>query len=297
MSVTALRDQAFEKRLAARKRNGRVFEVICLLAIIFGMFMLLLLFIDIATDGLAWLRPQLFSEFPSRFPEESGLRSALQGTLWLILVTGLIAFPIGVGAAIYLEEYAPDNRLTRFIEVNITNLAGVPSIIYGLLGLAIFVRELELGRSVLAGALTMSLVILPTIIVASREAIRAVPRSLRQASFALGATKWQTVRNHVLPYAMPGMLTGLILSMSRAIGETAPLITIGALTYIRFDLSGPLDLFTVLPIQIFNWISLPQKEFHDVAAAGIIILLAVLLTMNAAAIYLRNRLQMRWQEL
>jgi len=297
MSVTALRDQAFEKRLAARKRNGRLFEVICLLAIIFGMFMLLLLFIDIATDGLAWLRPQLFSEFPSRFPEESGLRSALQGTLWLILVTGLIAFPIGVGAAIYLEEYAPDNRLTRFIEVNISNLAGVPSIIYGLLGLAIFVRELELGRSVLAGALTMSLVILPTIIVASREAIRAVPRSLRQASFALGATKWQTVRNHVLPYAMPGMLTGLILSMSRAIGETAPLITIGALTYIRFDLSGPLDLFTVLPIQIFNWISLPQKEFHDVAAAGIIILLAVLLTMNAAAIYLRNRLQMRWQDL
>ena len=297
MSVTALRDQAFEKRLAARKRNGRLFEVICLLAIIFGMFMLLLLFIDIATDGLAWLRPQLFSEFPSRFPEESGLRSALQGTLWLILVTGLIAFPIGVGAAIYLEEYAPDNRLTRFIEVNISNLVGVSSIIYGLLGLAIFVRELELGRSVLAGALTMSLVILPTIIVASREAIRAVPRSLRQASFALGATKWQTVRNHVLPYAMPGMLTGLILSMSRAIGETAPLITIGALTYIRFDLSGPLDLFTVLPIQIFNWISLPQKEFHDVAAAGIIILLAVLLTMNAAAIYLRNRLQMRWQDL
>lgn len=297
MSVTALRDQAFEKRLAARKQKGRVFEVICLLAIIFGMFMLLLLFVDIATDGLPWLRPQLFSEFPSRFPEESGLRSALQGTLWLILSTGLIAFPIGVGAAIYLEEYAPDNRLTRFIEVNISNLAGVPSIIYGLLGLAIFVRELGLGRSVLAGALAMSLVILPTIIVASREAIRAVPRSLRQASFALGATKWQTVRNHVLPYAMPGMLTGLILSMSRAIGETAPLITIGALTYIRFDLSGPLDLFTVLPIQIFNWISLPQKEFHDVAAAGIIILLAVLLTMNAAAIYLRNRLQMRWQEL
>lgn len=297
MSLTALRDQAFEKRLAARKRTGRVFEVICLLAITLGMFMLLLLFVNIATDGLPWLRPQLFSEFPSRFPEESGLRSALQGTLWLILITGLIAFPIGVGAAIYLEEYAPDNRLTRFIEVNISNLAGVPSIIYGLLGLAIFVRELELGRSVLAGALTMSLVILPTIIVAAREAIRAVPRSLRQASFALGATKWQTVRNHVLPYAMPGILTGLILSMSRAIGETAPLITIGALTYIRFDLSGPLDLFTVLPIQIFNWISLPQKEFHEVAAAGIIILLAVLLTMNAAAIYLRNRLQMRWQEL
>ncbi len=256
--------------------------------------MLGLLLLDIIIDGVPWLRPQLFTQYPSRFPEKSGLRSALQGTLWMIGLTALITFPLGVGAAVFLEEYATDNWLTRFIEINIANLAGVPSVIYGLLGLGIFVRSLALGRSVLAGSLTMSLVILPTLIVASREAIRAVPRSVRNASFALGATKWQTVRHHVLPYAFPGILTGTILALSRAIGETAPLITIGALTYIRFDIRGPLDIFTVLPIQIFNWISLPQKEFQSLAAAGIIVLLAVLLTLNATAIILRHRLQIRW---
>ncbi|MER3513270.1 MAG: phosphate ABC transporter permease PtsA, partial [Chloroflexota bacterium] len=202
-----------------------------------------------------------------------------------------LAGPIGLGAAIYLEEYVRQNRLTRFIEINISNLAGVPSIIYGLLGLGLFVRGLDLGRSVLAGGMTMALLVMPTVIVASREAIRAVPLSIRQASFALGATRWQTVRHHVLPYAMPGILTGVILAMSRAIGETAPLITIGALTYVAFDLKGPLDIFTVLPIQIFNWVSLPQKEFHGLAAAGILILLIVLLSMNATAILLRNAYQ------
>jgi phosphate transport system permease protein len=293
-ATTHFHDRDFAARLNRRQQYGRIFEWTALAASTLGLFLLGVLLIDVIVDGLPWLRPQLFTEFPSRFPEQSGLRSALQGTLALIALTALIAFPVGVGAAVFLEEYANDNWLTRFIEVNISNLAGVPSVIYGLLGLGIFVRALALERSVLAGSLTMALVILPVIIVAAREAVRAVPRSLRQASLALGATKWQTIQNHVLPYALPGIFTGAILAMSRAIGETAPLITIGALTYIRFDLTSLMDFFTVLPIQVFNWISLPQEDFHDVAAAGIIVLMGVLLTMNAAAIILRNRLQQKW---
>ncbi len=291
MSLTSIHNPAFVRQLERRKHLGRVFELLCLAAIWLGILMLLTLLVDVVLDGLPWIRRELFTEFPSRFPERSGLRSALQGTLWLIAITALLSVPVGLGAAIYLEEYARENRLTRFIEINISNLAGVPSIIYGLLGLGLFVRGLELGRSVLAGGMTMALLVMPTVIVASREAIRAVPLSMRQASFALGATRWQTVRHHVLPYAMPGILTGVILAMSRAIGETAPLITIGALTYVAFDLNGPLDIFTVLPIQIFNWVSLPQKEFHGLAAAGILILLVVLLSMNATAILLRNSYQ------
>lgn len=287
-------DGRFSPRLNLRLRFGRGFEILSLAAITLGLIMLSVLILDIILDGYKWIRPEFFTEFPSRFPEKSGLRSALQGSLWMIGLTALMAFPIGVGAAIYLEEYARDNWFTRFIEVNIANLAGVPSIIYGLLGLGLFVRGLSLGRSVLAGSMTMALLVLPILIVSGREAIRAVPQSLRQASLALGATKWQTIQNHVLPYAMPGILTGTILAMSRAIGETAPLITIGALTYIRFDLKGPLDLFTVLPIQIFNWVSLPKAEFQELAAAGIIVLLVVLLSMNALAIVLRNKLQIRW---
>lgn len=282
------------QHLQRRKQRGRWFELLALLAVLIGIMVLLTLLIDVFLDGLPWLRPELFTQFPSRFPDKSGLRSALQGTLWLAVITAVLSFPIGVAAAIYLEEYARDNWFTRFIEINISNLAGVPSIIYGLLGLGLFVYGLNLGRSLLAGALTMTLLVLPTVIVSSREAIRAVPRSVRLAAFGLGATPWQTVRDHVLPYALPGILTGTILAMSRAIGETAPLITIGALTYIRFDLRGPLDLFTVLPIQIFNWISLPQKEFQQLAAAGIIVLLAVLLLLNTTAIILRIRLQTRW---
>jgi phosphate transport system permease protein len=289
-----LRDKEFTAFLARRQQSGRVFEWAALAATGAGLVMLAVLFIDVLMDGWPWLRPQLITEFPSRFPEETGLRSALQGTIWMIAITAAVAFPVGVGAAVFLEEYAHKNWFTNFLEINISNLAGVPSIIYGLLGLALFAEVLQLDRSVLTGALTMALLILPIIIVSSREAIRAVPRSLRQASLALGATQWQTIWNHVLPYALPGILTGNILALSRAIGESAPLITIGALTYIRFDLSGPLDFFTVLPIQIFNWISLPQKEFHDIAAAGIVVLLAVLLAMNSAAILLRNRLQRKW---
>lgn len=291
MSLASIHNPAFVRQLERRKRLGRVFELLCLAAVWLGILMLLTLLVDVVLDGLPWLRLELFTEFPSRFPDKAGLRSALQGTIWLIAITAVLSVPIGLGAAIYLEEYARENRLTRFIEINIANLAGVPSIIYGLLGLGLFVRSLDLGRSVLAGGMTMALLVMPTVIVASREAIRAVPLSMRQASFALGATKWQTVRHHVLPYAMPGILTGVILAMSRAIGETAPLITIGALTYVAFDLNGPLDIFTVLPIQIFNWVSLPQKEFHGLAAAGILILLVVLLSMNATAILLRNSYQ------
>ncbi|WP_322805726.1 phosphate ABC transporter permease PstA [Thermanaerothrix sp.] len=294
MNSTAFLSADELQRLQRRKQRGRYFEWLALLAVLIGIVVLLTLLIDVFLDGLPWLRPELFTNFPSRFPEKSGLRSALQGTLWLAVITAVLSFPIGVAAAIYLEEYARDNWFTRFIEINISNLAGVPSIIYGLLGLGLFVYGLNLGRSLLAGALTMTLLVLPTVIVSSREAIRAVPRSVRLAAFGLGATPWQTVRDHVLPYAMPGILTGTILAMSRAIGETAPLITIGALTYIRFDLRGPLDLFTVLPIQIFNWISLPQKEFQQLAAAGIIVLLAVLLLLNTTAIILRIRLQKRW---
>jgi phosphate transport system permease protein len=287
-------DGRFAPRLSLRLRYGRGFEAISLAAVTLGLIILSVLLLDIILDGYKWLRPEFFTEFPSRFPEKSGLRSALQGSLWMISLTALMAFPIGVGAAIYLEEYAPDNWFTRFIEINISNLAGVPSIIYGLLGLGLFVRGLEMGRSVLAGSMTMALLVLPILIVSGREAIRAVPQSVRHASLALGATKWQTIQNHVLPYAMPGILTGTILAISRAIGETAPLITIGALTYIRFDLKGPMDLFTVLPIQIFNWVSLPKAEFQELAAAGIIVLLVVLLSLNALAILLRNKLQIRW---
>jgi phosphate transport system permease protein len=295
MSVISLHsDQIATQQRKRRQRAGRTFELLCLAAVLIAIVMLLVLLIDVVSDGLPWLRPQLFTEFPSRFAERAGLRSALQGTLWMIAITALLSLPVGVGAAIYLEEYAGDTPVARFIEINIANLAGVPSIIYGLLGLQLFVRGLSLDRSVLAGAMTMALLVLPTIIVAGREAIRAVPGSIRQAAFALGATRWQVVYFHVLPSALGGIMTGAILAMSRAMGETAPLITIGALTFIAFDLRGPLDIFTVLPIQIFNWVSLPQPEFHDLAAAGIVILLAVLLSLNALAIFLRIRFQKRW---
>ena len=256
-----------------------------------GVVLLAILLARVARQGFGWLDLEFLSSFPSRFPEKAGILSALAGTLWLIGLTALISVPVGVAAAVYLEEFSRAGRLKTFIEINIANLAGVPSIVYGILGLAVFVRGLELGRSVLAGALTMSLLILPVIIIASREAIKAVPQSLRQGAMALGATRWQTVRHHVLPSALPGMLTGVILALSRAIGETAPLIMIGALTYIAFTPEGPMDDFTALPIQIFNWTARPQKDFHSLAAAGIIVLLVVLLVMNAAAVLIRYRTQ------
>jgi phosphate transport system permease protein len=244
-------------------------------------------------DGVGRVSLDFLDSYPSRFAERAGIRSALLGTLWLMGLTALFAVPLGVGAAIYLEEFAPRNWVTRVIETNINNLAGVPSIIYGLLGLTIFVRTMDLGRVVLAGSLTMALLVLPIVIVASREGLRSVPPSIREASLGLGATPWQTVREQVLPPAMPSILTGIILALSRAIGETAPLIVIGALTFVAFDPTGPGSPFTVLPIQIFNWISRPQAEFQATAAAGIIVLLLVLLTMNAIAVGLRMYFEKR----
>ena len=276
-----------------RRIVGRGFATATLIATLLGVVMLAVLMFDVFRDGAHEVDGDFLTSYPSRFPEKSGLRSALLGTAWMLGLTAAMAFPIGVGAAIYMEEYAPNNWLTRVIQINIANLAGVPSVVYGLLGLGVFVRAMELGRSVLAGSMTMSLLILPLIIVASREAIRAVPDSLREASLALGASRWQMVSRTVLPGAMPGILTGTILALSRAIGETAPLITIGALTYIAFDPQGPMDLFTVLPIQIFNWVSLPQKEFHSLAAGGIVVLLVVLLLSNSVAILIRNRFERR----
>jgi phosphate transport system permease protein len=284
----------FRRNLTNRKRLGAIFAVVCLLATVIGLVVLVVLIVSVFQKSQGWLDWQFLTSFPSRKPEKAGLLSPLFGSIWLVVMTAIISFPVGVAAAIYLEEYAPQNRLTSLIQTNIANLAGVPSIVYGLLGLGIFVRTFGLGRSLLAGALTMSLLILPTIIIASHEAIRAVPPSLRHASLALGGTRWQTVSRTVLPLAFPGILTGTILALSRAIGETAPLITIGALTYIAFLPDGPMSPFTVLPIQIFNWTSRPQAEFGNLAAAGIVVLLVVLLSTNAVAIILRDRLQKRF---
>jgi phosphate transport system permease protein len=276
-------------QLAKRQRVARIFKIACSSVTFLAVGILAVLIYEVTITGISWLDWQFMTSFPSRFPEKAGILSAFVGTLWLVTLTALFAIPTGVLAAIYLEEYAPKNKLTVFIEVNIANLAGVPSIVYGILGLAVFVRFFELNRSVVAGALTMSLLIMPVIIIAAKESIRAVPSSLRQAAFAVGATRWQVVSAHVLPSALPGILTGVILALSRAIGETAPLIMIGALTYVAFLPEGPMDEFTALPIQIFNWTARPQETFHELAAAGIIVLLAILLLMNATAVYIRYR--------
>lgn len=290
MSET-LRDLQLDPNLPARRRKGRMFVALALAATMIGILVLLILLVDVINKAWGWLDWQFITSFPSRFPEKAGILSSLVGSINLVLLTALFSFPVGVAAAIYLEEYAPKNWVTNLIQTNISNLAGVPSIVYGLLGLGIFVRALALGRSLLAGSLTMSLLILPTIIIVAREAIRAVPASLRHAALAVGSTRWQTVWHHILPQAFPGILTGTILALSRAIGETAPLITIGALTYIAFLPESVLDQFTVLPIQIFNWTSRPQEGFRHTAAAGIVLLLVVLLSANAVAVLLRNRLQ------
>lgn len=283
------------RNLAGRKRADRWFKTLCLLATVLGVVVLAILLVDVLLRGWPSLNWGFLTSFPSRFPERAGILSALVGTIWVISLTAAFAFPVGVGAAIYLEEYSSKNWFSALVHVNIGNLAGVPSIVYGLLGLGLFVRTLALERSLLAGSLTLALLVLPIIIISSQEAIRAVSPSLREGAYALGATQWQVVRHIVLPAAFPGVLTGTILALSRAIGETAPLITIGALTFIAFLPDGPLSPFTVLPIQIFNWVSRPQAGFHERAAAGIIVLLALLLTMNATAIWLRNKYQRRGQ--
>jgi len=276
-----------------RRALGTAFAVLSGLATLLGVAALGVLIWDLAADGLPRLDGRFLTSFASRIPERAGVKAALAGSVWLLGLTALIAFPVSVAAAIYLEEYAPRNLTTRLIQLNIANLAGVPSIVYGILGLAVFVRTFGLGRSIISGALTLSLLILPVIIIAAREAIRAVPPSIREAAHGLGATRWQVVSTQVLPMAMPGILTGTILALSRAVGETAPLIMVGAVGFIAFTPKGLGDPFTVLPLQIYNWVSRPQAEFHQLAAAGILVLLSLLLTMNAAAIVLRNRYQTR----
>jgi phosphate transport system permease protein len=267
------------------------FQALALLILLLALGALAALIADVWADGARRLSWSFLTGFPSRRAADAGIYHALSGSIFVILVTGALAVPIGVASAIYLEEYGHRNFLARVIEINITNLAAVPSIIYGLLGLGLFVRAMGMGRSVLAGSSTLALLVLPVVILATREALRAVPPSIREGSYALGATKWQTVWFQVLPVALPGILTGMILALSRAIGETAPLISIGALTFVAFAPDSVWSPFTVLPIQIFNWVSRPQVEFQANAAAGILVLLALLLTMNAAAIWLRDRYQ------
>jgi phosphate transport system permease protein len=277
--------------IARRRFVDLLFQGLALLILCIALGSLAVLIADIWSDGAARLSWDFITGFPSRFAERAGIWHALTGSLFIMVVTGVLAVPLGVASAIYLEEYGGRSLLSRIIEINITNLAAVPSIIYGLLGLGLFVRTMGMGRSVLAGASTLALLVLPVIILSTREALRAVPPSIREGSLALGATKWQTVWFQVLPVAVPGILTGMILALSRAIGETAPLISIGALTFVAFAPDGLSSPFTVLPIQIFNWVSRPQVAFQANAAAGILVLLALLLTMNGAAIWLRDRYQ------
>lgn len=272
-----------------RRREAAAFRFLCGAMTVLSLGMLALLLLRIGREGMPWLDADFLAGVPSRFAAKAGILPALAGSAWLIGLTALISIPLGLGTAVYLEEYAPRNRWTGALEINLANLAGVPSVLYGILGLALFVRGIGLGQSVLSGALTLSLLVLPVVVVASREAIRSVPLGFRHAAFALGASRWQTVRHHVLPAAVPGILTGIILALSRAIGESAPLLLVGAVGYVAFVPRGPMDEFTALPIQIFNWTSRPQAEFHGIAAAGILVLLAALMLMNAAAILIRQR--------
>jgi len=276
-----------------RKHADLLFQIVSLATLIIALAALGALVFDIVRDGASRLSWSFIVNIASRNAEEAGVYHALMGSIWVIALTGLIALPVGVAAAIFLEEYGSRSRTARFIELNIANLAAVPSIIYGLLGLGLFVRLMGMGQSVLAGASTLALLALPVVILSTREALRTVPSSIREGSYALGATKWQTIWYQVLPMALPGVLTGLILALSRAIGETAPLITIGALTYIPFAPDSVWSKFTVLPIQVFNWVSRPQADFKANAAAGILVLLALLLSMNAVAIVVRDRQQRR----
>jgi len=293
-------------RIARNKTVDRLFVLFGLLATFVGLLTLAALIADLAIDGTTRLTWEFFTSFPSRFASRAGILSAWVGTILVMIVTAFTAVPLGVAAGIYLEEYAPKNWLTAIIEINIANLAGVPSIVYGLMALGLFVYQLRLGHSILTAGLTLALLILPIVIVATREAIRAVPGTIREAALALGATKWQTVKDHVVPYSTGGILTGVIIALSRAIGETAPLITIGALTFIAFLPGAPIKAefpfislewlmspFTVMPIQMFNWISRPQEEFHLNAAATGLVLMFMTLMMNAVAIYLRYRFRKR----
>ncbi|HWH47733.1 MAG TPA: phosphate ABC transporter permease PstA [Burkholderiales bacterium] len=290
--------------IVKHKRWDLIFATIGVLALMVGVLTFASLFAGMAIDGAQRLSPDFFTSFPSRHPEQAGILSAWVGTTLVMIVTAVTAVPLGVAGAVYLEEYAAKNWVTDIIEINVTNLAGVPSIVYGLLALGLFVYQFGFGQSILSAGLTLALLILPVVIVATREAIRSIPAVIREGAYALGATKWQTTADHILPYSLPGILTGVIIGMARAIGETAPIITIGALTFIAFlppaPFSGdpPAGLFdwlfapfTVMPIQMFNWTSRPEAAFHQNAAAAGLVLVVMTLSMNALAIYIRYRLR------
>jgi phosphate transport system permease protein len=292
--MNLINHESVVKRMKPRLSKNSISKWIFFALTMFVLLILGVLLYRIFSQGLGYLDLQFLQSLPSRKPENAGVYAALIGTIWLMAVVAPVSLLLGVGTAIYLEEYAKDNAITNFIKVNISNLAGVPSIVFGLLGLTIFVRALALGTSVLAAGLTMSLLVLPVIIVASQEAIRAVPNQLREASFGLGATKWQTIVRIVLPASIPGILTGGILALSRAIGETAPLVVLGMPLFLAFLPRTFLDSMTVLPLQIYNWTGRPQVEFHALAAAGIIVLLAMLIIMNSIAVLIRNKFQKRY---
>jgi phosphate transport system permease protein len=282
------------KRMDGRKMLNTAFKTLFFLATMVALLVLGVLFYRIITQGAGYLSAEFFQNFASRIPQNAGIKAALVGSLWLMAVVAPVSMFLGVGTAIYLEEYAKKNRVNDFIRMNISNLAGVPSVVFGLLGLTIFVRALALGNSILAAGFTMSLLILPVIIVASQEAIRAVPQQVREASYGMGATKWQTIIRVVLPSAIPGILTGSILALSRAIGETAPLIVIGVPVIIYFLPSGVMDTFTALPMQIYDWAKRPQADFQHVTSAGIIVLMGFLIIMNSVAVLIRNKFQKRY---
>lgn len=278
------------RHLKKRQRVDKAFAMVCFGAVSIGVILLITLLYLIFKDGWAYLKPELLTRMDSHRPAKAGLLPAIMGSLYIVGLTAVIAIPIGVAAAVYLEEFGKRNRMTQLIQLNIANLASVPSIIYALLGLLLFIYTFNLGRSILAGALTMTLLILPMVIITSQEALRAVPKTTRESSLALGATPWQTIWKAVLPAAFPGILTGIILSVSRCLGETAPLITMGAV-YVTFKPASMHDKFTALPLKIFNWTSQPQEQFHHLASAAIIVMLTVLLSLNLVAIVLRNRYQ------
>lgn len=328
--------QNFDAALASRHRWGKLFEALCLGAIMFSLVVLCVFLASIIYTATGWIDFEFLTSSPSGYPEQAGIKTALWGSFWLIVLTGLFTVPVGIGAAVYLEEYSSKNRLTTFIQVNLSNLAGVPSIVYGILGMSVFVRMFDafsgenakvlsislilttleipipFGGTLVSGALTLSLLILPVVIIASQESLRSVPPSLRHASLALGATEWQTIRTQVLPASIPGIATGVILALSRAIGETAPLLMVGAVGFIQSTPGGiegvtdlirdpgalfeiPFSQFTCMPIQIYAWVDEPNHLFRNVAAAGIVVMLVVLLLMNATAVYIRMRFQNKIQ--
>ena len=289
----ALQSQSSVRKVYRLARDN-LFAGLFMGSVVTGVLVLAWLLVEVFVDSVGWLDWQFLSSYSSRHPVEAGVLAPIAGTFWVIVLTAIITVPVGIATAVYLEEFAPKNRTTRLVQLNISNLAGVPSVVYGLLGLAIFVQYLFDGqRSLLAGALTLSLLVMPIVIIASQEAIRAVPPSYRDAAYAMGATRWQVVKMVVLPQAIPSMMSGIILAMSRAIGETAPILVVSSLVFITYVPTSPFDRFTVLPLQIVTWVSQPQDDFRHIAAAAILILLIMLLSMNSVAIYIRAKFQRR----